>query len=98
MKTFDDLQFRIHSLGIGKRAIMDFDNGWGVSVVMSPLSYGGIVGLYELAVIKGDNIHYDNPVANGDVRGRLSKNMVTELMSQVQRFTNGSELSDYSNE
>jgi len=98
MKTFNDLSFRPHRIGIGKISTMDFDNGWGVSVVQTIYSYGGSEGLYELAVTKDDSLHYDNPVANGDVRGYLSKNMVTELMSQVQRFTNGSELSDYSNE
>ncbi len=98
MKTFSDLQFTTHSMGVGTRAIMEFDNGYGVSVVISPLSYGGNDGLYELAVFKGHDIHYDNPVANGDVRGYLTQEDVTELMSQVQAFSNGSELSDYSDE
>jgi hypothetical protein len=66
---------------------MKFDNGYGVSVVQGPHSYGGKVGLYELAVLdENGKLHYDNPVANGNVRGHLTPDEVTELLKQIQEL------------
>jgi hypothetical protein len=31
-------------------------------------------------------IHYNNPVANGDVRGHLTEEEVSELMREVNNF------------
>jgi hypothetical protein len=57
-----------------------------VSVVQSPYTYGGDRGLYELAVIKDGDIHYDNPVAKGDVVGYLRPEDVTDAMLVIQKF------------
>jgi hypothetical protein len=86
MKTFEDLNFEPHTIGIGWMTREHFDNGYGVSVVRTPFSYGGKKGLYELAVLKDGEIHYDNPVANGDVVGYLSEDEVSELMVEVQKL------------
>jgi len=91
MKSFEDLKFESFNNGYnsGVRARLMFDNGYGVSVIQSSFSYGHIEGLYELAVLdsQGD-LHYDNEVANGDVRGWLSPEEVTECMHLVQKFEN----------
>lgn len=89
MKTFNDLEFNSHpNLGHigGVQARLDFDNGFGVSVVQSPYTYGGDKGLYELAVFKDGQIHYDNAVANGDVVGYLREEDVTDAMKVIQKF------------
>ena len=87
MKTFKDLEFVEHPSHIGGvQARITFDNGYGASVVKTPYSYGGDRGLYELAVLKDDELHYDNPVANGDVRGFLTEDAVTELLIQIQKL------------
>jgi hypothetical protein len=86
MKTFNDLEFNTHPLNSGVIAKMEFDNGFGVSVVQSPYSYGGDRGLYELAVWKDGEIHYDNKIANGDVVGYLRKEDVTDAMLVIQKF------------
>jgi hypothetical protein len=86
MKTFEDLEFRPHASGLGVQARMDFYNGYGVSVVMTPYSYGGDRSLYELAVFKDSEIHYNNPVANGDVVGYLRPVDVTDAMKVIQNF------------
>jgi hypothetical protein len=66
---------------------IQFDNGYGVCVVKTPYSYGGDRGLYELAVLDSDGeLHYDNPVANGDVVGYLRKEDVTDAMLVIQKF------------
>ena len=85
MKTFDDLEFKDMDFFYGGvHARIEFPNGYGASVVKHKFSYGGEDGLYELAVTKDNDLHYDNPVAGGDVRGHLSEEEVTELLEQIQ--------------
>ena len=92
MKTFRDLVFQKHPSHIdGVQARIDFDNGYGVSVVQSKYTYGGDRGLFELAVFKDGHIHYDNPVAQGDVVGYLREEDVTDAMHVVQKFENKKE-------
>ena len=86
MKTFKDLEFKNHQIGDGVQSRMDFDNGFGVSVVRHEYSYGSKDGLYELAVFKDGEIHYDNKVANGDVVGYLREEDVTDAMLVIQKF------------
>jgi len=49
MKTFKDLKFEKLAFG-GIQATEYFENGYGVSVIKTPFSYGGEKGLHELAV------------------------------------------------
>jgi len=86
MKTFNDLEFKPHPMGVGILARVEFDNEWGVTVVKTPYTYGGDRDLYELAVWKDGTIHYDNEVANGDVVGDLEENDVTEAMIKIQNY------------
>ena len=86
MKAFNDLEFGPHPMGMGILAREEFDNGFAVTVVMGPYTYGGEKGLYELAVWKDGEIHYDNPVAKGDVVGYLREEDVTDAMLLVQKF------------
>jgi len=84
MKTFKDLVFKPHPLGSGIQAVMDFENGYGVSVVQTPYSYGGKMGLYELAVVDSEgDVVYDTPIAEG-VIGYLREEDVTEGMRRIQ--------------
>jgi hypothetical protein len=85
MKTFNDLKFKDHPLG-GIQSVMMFDNGYGVSVIKTPYSYGGSRGKYELAVLDSQGeLTYDTPVTN-DVLGYLSENGVTDAMLEVQKI------------
>ena len=88
MKTFKDLEFEPHATGMGGvMSRIQFDNGYGVSVVKTPYTYGGDRGLYELEVLDSNGeLHYDNPVANGDVVGYLRKEDVTDAMLVIQKF------------
>ena len=85
MKTFNDLEFKPHSAGMGgvmSRII--FENGYGASVVQTFFSYGGDKGLYELAVLDSDGkLTYETPVTD-DVEGYLTEDDVTKLMEQIQ--------------
>ena len=87
MKTFNDLDFNPMDMGIGigVKARINFDNGYGASVVKSPYSYGGNQGLYELAVIKDNNLCYDTPITD-DVLGYLTEDQVTDYLRQIQEL------------
>lgn len=89
MKTFKDLKFELinnEPFMVGKQARMQFDNGYGVSVVSHTFSYGGKDGLYELAVLDSDgNLTYSTEVTS-DVLGYLTEENVTEYMIQVQNI------------
>lgn len=88
MKEFKDLEFVNMSddfFGVdGVRARIDFPNEFGASVVRHNYSYGGPDGLYELGVTKNGELHYDNPVAEGDVIGNLNEEEITEILERIQ--------------
>ena len=90
MKTFKDLEFVEHPSHIGGvQARIQFDNGYGASVVKTPYSYGGDKGLYELAVLGIDgHLTYDTPITN-DVIGYLRDIDVTDVMEKIQQLPNG---------
>ena len=50
MKTFDDLEFKKHHIGLGLHAKLDFDNGYGVSVVFGDSFYSNGKDTYEVAI------------------------------------------------
>lgn len=73
----------------GDSRVMLFPNGYGVSVVRNPYSYGGSEGLWELAVIRGTKdewqITYDTSITD-DVIGHLSLSEVEEYAQQVYEY------------
>ena len=86
MKTFDDLQFKPTQYMNGVQSRLQFENGYGVSVVKGDYSYGGKDGLYELAVLGKDGmVTYDTHVTN-DVMGHLTMQEVTDTMIEIQNL------------
>lgn len=87
MKNFNDIQFKqhpLHTSGIIGR--MFFPNGYGVSVVKHPRSYGGSEGLYEVAILsKNGKLNYNTPLTS-DVIGYLTQDDVDKLLIQVQQL------------
>lgn len=87
MKTFKDLEFKPHPLhneGVVSR--IQFENGYGASVVKHSFSYGGDKGLYELAVLDSNSeLTYDTPITN-DVIGWLRPEDVTEVLIKIQQL------------
>lgn len=82
---FSDLKFeqRRESAEFGVQARHDFPNGYGVSVIRGPYTYGGREGLYELAVFKDGGLCYDTPITD-DVLGHLTEDEVTDLLGKVE--------------
>jgi hypothetical protein len=85
--TFTDLKFEHDEMG--EYAFHIYDNHYGVSVVRGPYTYGGMKGLYELAVVymapedKESQLVYDTPITN-DVMGYLTPDNITDVMAQVE--------------
>lgn len=78
----------IHEDGIQYKAF--YPNGFGVSVVQHPFSYGNREGLWELAVFIGNedqySICYDTPIT-GDVMGYLTEEDVDATIEAIQKLT-----------
>ena len=67
----------------GTQKIFEFANGYGASVVSHNYSYGGISGLWELAVLDQDgDLVYDTPVTD-DVLGYLSEEEVEKHLQAI---------------
>jgi hypothetical protein len=85
---FTDLDFQPHPhyTTDGVQAKHFFPNGYGVSVVRFPGSYGCEQGLYEVAVIKGNTddfeLCYDTPITD-DVMGHRDEQDVEIIMKEV---------------
>ncbi len=85
---FTDLDFQPHPhyTTDGVQAKHFFPNGYGVSVVRFPGSYGFADDLYEVAVLKGieDNweLCYDTPITD-DVLGHRDETDVENIMEEV---------------
>ena len=67
----------------GVKSYTEFENGYSVSVIKTQYSYGGNRGLYEMAIMKDNEIVYDTEITN-DVLGHLTPEDVTELMIKIQ--------------
>ena len=86
MITFNDLTFKTHPSHMeGVQARITFENGYGASVVKTPYTYGGDMGLYELAVFKDGEITYATPITD-DVIGYLRPEDVTDVMAKIQQL------------
>lgn len=58
-------------------------NGYGASIVKHSFSYGGSIGLWELAVLDSDgSICYDTAITN-DVLGYLTDEEVNETLLKI---------------
>lgn len=84
-KTFKDIVFEPAKYHNGVCSETFFQNGYGVSVIKHTGSYGGNHGLYELVVLKDNDICYDTEITN-DVIGHLNPESVTEIMIKVQEL------------
>ena len=86
---FSDLEFEPHPDFDGVQALKFFSNGYGISAIRSPYSYGGSDGLYEVAILQGNDdewsITYDTLITD-DVIGYLTKEEVESILTQIQNL------------
>ena len=64
-------------------ARMNFENGYGVSVLCGKNYYSNGVDTYEVAILKDDKICYDTPITD-DVIGYCTFREVSDIMKRVQ--------------
>ena len=88
MKKFEDLKFLPHRSGEGVQARMDFENGFGISVVRFKIlggygSYTSDETEWEAAVMKGGELCYTSGLSD-DVIGHLNQEAVNKLMKDIQ--------------
>lgn len=92
-KTFDDLEFNLHPFAAtyiygcedAKQARLEFQNGFGVSVVFGRMFYSNGEDTYEVACTKNGFVAYpDDTSFADDVCGYCTKERVTELMKEIQ--------------
>ena len=69
----------------GVQRVYKFPNGYGASVIKGPYTYGGKKGLWELAVLKGEELCYDTDITS-DVIGHLNDPEMDAILRQIERL------------
>ena len=72
-------------LNNGVRHVYEFDNGYGASVIKHDYSYGGKKGLWELAVLEGEDLCYTSGITD-DVIGHLTWRNVENYLQQIKEL------------
>lgn len=68
----------------GFSRILQFENGYGLSIISNKFSYGGSKGLFEVALLcENGVIMYDKDMGFGDVVGHLDFADVAVLIQMV---------------
>ena len=80
---FRDLEFKDKGYKDGQRAVLEFENSYGISVVTGYGSYSNAESPYEAAVLYEGVVTYDTDITN-DVIGYLTSDEVAELMKKIQ--------------
>ncbi len=62
-----------------------FENGYGASVIKHEFSYGGPEDLWELAVLKQDEICYETSITT-NVLGHLTDEQVEETLDKIREL------------
>lgn len=87
---FSDLEFKPHPFYKMEDAVCAthfFSNGYGVSVVRFPGSYGFEDGTYEVAILKGTQEGFElchDTELTDDVFGHCEESDVENIMNEVQ--------------
>ena len=83
---FEQLKFGTHPSGIGgSRAVIDFPNGYGASVISGPQWYTDESHPYELAVLQNGSLTYETPITD-DVIGHLTEGDVELLLARIKEL------------
>lgn len=65
---------------------VDFENGYGVSIIRHEYSYGGPQGLWEIGILHQGKLCYKSGISE-DVIGYLTEEQVTEYLDQIAQLT-----------
>jgi hypothetical protein len=85
MKTFKDLEFKKQGVFNSLQAVLNFDNGYGVSVLFGDRFYSNGIDNYELAILYNGDITYSTGITD-DVIGYINEDEVNNVMLKVQKL------------
>ena len=100
LKQFKDLVFKQHEMTKdafllpspirkeymnAKHAKMQFENGYGISVLKDTLFYSNGIDTYEVAVLDNNGICYNTSITN-DVIGYVDADEVSNIMKRIQEL------------
>ena len=98
IKTFKDLEFVMHPILLdaksqdtkeifanSKHAVMEFGNGYGVSVIFGEQFCSNGIDTYEVAVLKDGILDYKTYITDSVVAYQ-TEDEVTEIMRKVQEL------------
>ena len=98
IKTFKDLEFETHPILLdaksqetkemfsnSKHAVMNFENGYGVSVIFGDRFCSNGIDTYEVAVLKDGILNYKTYITDSVVAYQ-TEDEVTEIMKKVQEL------------
>ena len=72
---------------MGYHRVIEFENGYGLSIISHESSYGGEDGLFEIALLdmdKDGEIIYDPALGFSDVIGHLDFAEVAEIIERIK--------------
>ena len=98
IKTFKDLEFEMHPILLkakpqdtkslssnSKHAVIEFENGYGVSVIFGKQFYSNGIDTYEVRILK-DGILYFKTFITDNVLAYITEDEVTAVMRKVQEL------------
>ncbi len=68
-----------------KQAAVNFDNGYGISVLLGAGQYSNGIDTYEVAVLKEGELCYVTPITD-NVLGWQTKDQVEKIMIELQKY------------
>jgi hypothetical protein len=71
------------------QAVLEFPNGYGLSIVSSQYTYGGLAALFEVAVYHNEQLCYSTPITS-DVLGWQSFTDVAKVIKQAEELPSSS--------
>lgn len=67
----------------GDQALVSFPNGYGASVLRGGMYYT-TGGTYEIGVLHGEKLDYENPVADGEVLGYQTEEQANAALAAIE--------------
>lgn len=79
-----DLDFKEHpACALSVRAVADFKNGYGASIVSGEMFYTNAETPFEIAVLHGEAICYDSGLTD-DVFGYLTEDEANRVLAAIE--------------
>lgn len=92
-ETFRSLKFEPHHMAEHlkkdfKMCTHNFDNGFGISILLGDLFYSNGVNTYEVAILRDGQLTYTSGITS-DVLGHQTRKEITNIMRDIQELEKG---------